>query len=120
MPELIGYELAIHAKLFGSETAVRVIADLMRIVGIDSYGHELPLAGLLQDAAALPLFAGAKPFGAGAEAGRCGNGVDSGSVRGLPGSRQVTTPIAPLARVGRPGRSGRRTTALPSDLPGAL
>jgi len=74
-------ELAIHAKLFGSETAVRVIADLMRIVGIDSYGHELPLAGLLQDAAALPLFAGAKPFGAGAEAGRCGNGVDSGSVR---------------------------------------
>ena len=51
-------ELAIHAKVFGSETAVRVIADLMRVVGIDSYGHELPLAGLLQDAVALPLFAG--------------------------------------------------------------
>ena len=51
-------ELAIHAKLFGSEAAVRVIADLMRIVGVDSYGHELPLAGLLQDAVALPLFAG--------------------------------------------------------------
>ena len=51
-------ELAIHAKVFGSETAVRVIADLMRVVGIDSYGHELPLAGLLQDAVALPLLAG--------------------------------------------------------------
>lgn len=51
-------ELAVHAKLFGSETAVRVIADLMRVVGVESYGHELPLAGLLQDAVALPLFAG--------------------------------------------------------------
>jgi alkylation response protein AidB-like acyl-CoA dehydrogenase len=51
-------ELAIHAKVFGSEAAVRVIADLMRVVGIDSYGHELPLAGLLQDAVALPLFGG--------------------------------------------------------------
>jgi nitroalkane oxidase len=51
-------ELAIHAKVFGSEAAVRVIADLMRVVGIDSYDHELPLAGLLQDAIALPLFAG--------------------------------------------------------------
>jgi nitroalkane oxidase len=51
-------ELAIHAKVFGSETAVRVITDLMRVVGIDSYGHELPLAGLLQDAVALPLLAG--------------------------------------------------------------
>jgi butyryl-CoA dehydrogenase len=51
-------ELAIHAKVLGSETAVRVIADLMRVVGIDSYGHELPLAGLLQDAVVLPLLAG--------------------------------------------------------------
>ena len=51
-------ELAIHAKVFGSEAAVRVITDLMRVVGVESYGHELPLAGLLQDAMALPLFAG--------------------------------------------------------------
>ncbi len=51
-------ELALHSKIFGSETAVRVITDLMRIVGIDSYDHELPLAGLLQDAMALPLFDG--------------------------------------------------------------
>jgi nitroalkane oxidase len=51
-------ELAIHAKVFGSEAAVRVITNLMQVVGVDSYGHELPLAGLLQDAMALPLFAG--------------------------------------------------------------
>src|SRR5258706_365504 len=51
-------ELAIHAKVFGSEAAVRVITDLLRVCGFDSYGHELPLAGLLQDAVALPLFAG--------------------------------------------------------------
>ena len=51
-------ELSIQAKIFGSETAVRVITDLMRVVGIDSYDHALPLAGLLQDALALPIFDG--------------------------------------------------------------
>ena len=40
-------------------TAVRVITDLMRVVGIDSYDDENnPLNGLLQDALALPIFAG--------------------------------------------------------------
>ncbi len=51
-------ELALHAKVYCSETAVRVITDLMRVVGIDSYHHDLPLAGMLQDAMALPLFDG--------------------------------------------------------------
>ncbi|MUM08990.1 acyl-CoA dehydrogenase [Mycobacterium sp. CBMA 213] len=51
-------ELAVQAKIFGSETAVRVITDLMRVVGIDSYNHDLPLARLLQDAVVLPLFDG--------------------------------------------------------------
>jgi nitroalkane oxidase len=51
-------ELAIHAKIIGSETAVRVITDLMRVVGVDSYDSELPLAGWLQDALALPVFDG--------------------------------------------------------------
>jgi len=51
-------ELAIQAKIYGSETAVRVIIDLMRIVGIDSYDHEAPLGRLLQDALALPIFDG--------------------------------------------------------------
>src|SRR5258708_3708240 len=51
-------ELALHAKAFGSETAVRVISDLMRVVGIDSYDRTLPLGGLLTDALVLPLFDG--------------------------------------------------------------
>jgi len=56
LPE--AFELSLHAKIYGSETAVRVITELMRVVGIDSYDHALPLAGLLQDAVALPLFDG--------------------------------------------------------------
>jgi nitroalkane oxidase len=51
-------ELAIAAKIFGSEAAIRVIADLMRVVGIDSYDHEAPFGRLLQDALALPIFDG--------------------------------------------------------------
>jgi len=51
-------ELSLQAKIFGSEAAVRVIGDLMRVVGIDSCDHDLPLAGLIQDALVLPLFDG--------------------------------------------------------------
>jgi butyryl-CoA dehydrogenase len=51
-------ELAIQAKIYGSETAVGVITDLMRVVGIDSYDNELPLGELLQDALVLPIFDG--------------------------------------------------------------
>jgi len=51
-------ELANHAKVFGSEAAVRVITDLMRVVGVDSYDDVDPLGGLLQDALVLPLFSG--------------------------------------------------------------
>ena len=52
------YELALASKVFGSETAVSTITKLMYVVGIDSYDSALPLAGLLQDALALPLFDG--------------------------------------------------------------
>ncbi len=52
-------ELALHSKIFGSETAVRVITELMRVVGIESYDRSSsPLGGLLQDALVLPLFDG--------------------------------------------------------------
>ena len=47
-------ELQLSARRF----AHRVIADLMKVVGIDSYDHALPLAGLMQDALVLPLFDG--------------------------------------------------------------
>src|ERR1700748_2541113 len=49
---------AVQAELLGSEAAVRVITDLMRVVGIESYDHEAPFARLLQDALALPIFDG--------------------------------------------------------------
>ncbi len=51
-------ELAIQAKIYGSEAAVRVITDLMRVVGVDSYEQEAPFGRLLQDALALPIFDG--------------------------------------------------------------
>lgn len=51
-------ELAIQAKIYGSEAAVRVITDLMRVVGIDSYDNEAPYGRLLRDALALPIFDG--------------------------------------------------------------
>ena len=51
-------ELAVEAKIFGSEAAVRLITDLMRVVGIESYDREGPLAALLRDALALPVFDG--------------------------------------------------------------
>jgi butyryl-CoA dehydrogenase len=51
-------ELAVEAKVHGSETAVRVLTDLMRVVGVESYDHAVPLGRLLQDALALPLFGG--------------------------------------------------------------
>jgi butyryl-CoA dehydrogenase len=51
-------ELSVQTKIYGSETAVAVIYDLMRAVGIQSYGHELPFGRILQDALAYPLFDG--------------------------------------------------------------
>jgi alkylation response protein AidB-like acyl-CoA dehydrogenase len=51
-------ELAIEAKVYGSETAVRMLTDLMRVVGVESYDRALPLGRLLRDALALPLFGG--------------------------------------------------------------
>ena len=50
-------ELAHSTKVVGSETAVRVITDLMRVVGVESYDLADPLNGLLQDALVLPIFA---------------------------------------------------------------
>jgi butyryl-CoA dehydrogenase len=38
--------------------AVRVMIDPARVVGTDSYDHEVPFIRLLQDALALPIFDG--------------------------------------------------------------
>ena len=47
-----------EAKIFGSDTAVSVITDLMKVVGIESYDLGKPLARILQDALVLPIFDG--------------------------------------------------------------
>jgi hypothetical protein len=46
---------SLHKYLYADSDPVNRIDPF---VGVESYGHELPLAGLLQDAVALPLFAG--------------------------------------------------------------
>ena len=51
-------ELAVANKVFSSETAVQVVWDCMRVVGPEAYSVHLPLAGLLQDVIAYPLFGG--------------------------------------------------------------
>lgn len=51
-------ELAAHAKIFSSETTVRVLTELLRVVGVETYDGDCPLNGLLQDALVLPVFAG--------------------------------------------------------------
>jgi butyryl-CoA dehydrogenase len=56
--EPAAFELAVEAKIFGSETAVNVITDLMKVVGIESYSADNPLGRLLLDALALPVFDG--------------------------------------------------------------
>jgi nitroalkane oxidase len=68
-------ELALHAKVFGSETAVRIITDLIRVVGVDSYDHDMPLGGLLADALVLPLFDGGNMGGAPAPTPRSHKGA---------------------------------------------
>ncbi|MEV5544153.1 acyl-CoA dehydrogenase family protein [Saccharopolyspora shandongensis] len=51
-------ELAVQAKIFSSETAVSVITELMKVVGIESYDRDKPMARLIQDALVLPIFDG--------------------------------------------------------------
>lgn len=51
-------ELPTMTKIFCSETCVQVVYDAMRLVGVDSYTDQTPLAGLMQDALCFPLYDG--------------------------------------------------------------
>jgi alkylation response protein AidB-like acyl-CoA dehydrogenase len=51
-------ELAIMTKVYSSELCVQVVYDAMRLVGVNSYTDLLPLAGLMQDALAFPVYDG--------------------------------------------------------------
>jgi alkylation response protein AidB-like acyl-CoA dehydrogenase len=51
-------EWALHAKVFGSATGVRVITDLMNVVGVSAYDKDFPLLRYLHEALAYPVIEG--------------------------------------------------------------
>lgn len=51
-------ELALHAKIFGSETGLKVVQDLIKIVGVSAYDQQFPLFRQLADAVAYPIIEG--------------------------------------------------------------
>jgi alkylation response protein AidB-like acyl-CoA dehydrogenase len=53
-----GPELALHAKIFGSETAVDVINNLVKIVGVTAYDQNFPIITYLLDALSYPIIEG--------------------------------------------------------------
>ncbi|GEM30306.1 acyl-CoA dehydrogenase [Nocardia neocaledoniensis NBRC 108232] len=53
-----GLELALHAKVFGSETAVDVVHKLFQVVGVQAYNRGFPIVHHLLDALAYPVFEG--------------------------------------------------------------
>lgn len=53
-----GPELALHSKVFGSETAVDVINALVKVVGVTAYDTAFPLVRHLNEALAYPVIEG--------------------------------------------------------------
>ena len=53
-----GLEWALHSKVFGSETAVQVINDLVQVVGVSAYDTDFPLLRHLHEALAYPVIEG--------------------------------------------------------------
>lgn len=51
-------ELAYLAKIYCSESAVEVVADAMKVVGVDSYRADLGFGQLMENALVLPIFDG--------------------------------------------------------------
>ena len=51
-------ELALHAKIFGSETGVQVLNELVKLVGVTAYDTRFPIVEYLNEALAYPLIEG--------------------------------------------------------------
>lgn len=51
-------ELALHAKVFGSETGVEVLNDLVKLVGVTAYDEAFPIVEYLHEALAYPVIEG--------------------------------------------------------------
>lgn len=53
-----GPELALHSKIFGSETGVEVIKELIKVVGVTAYDKRFPVIACLMDALSYPIIEG--------------------------------------------------------------
>ncbi len=53
-----GPELALHSKIFGSETGVEVINELIKVVGVTAYDKRFPVIACLMDALSYPIIEG--------------------------------------------------------------
>ncbi|MCT2581813.1 acyl-CoA dehydrogenase family protein [Actinophytocola gossypii] len=53
-----GPELALHAKVFGSETGVAVVNDLVKVIGVTAYDEGFPIVRHLMDALSYPVIEG--------------------------------------------------------------
>lgn len=51
-------ELANQVKIFASETAVQVVYDAMRLVGVDAYTNLTPIAAIMEDVLCFPVYDG--------------------------------------------------------------
>ncbi|KAK5010758.1 hypothetical protein LTR16_002984 [Cryomyces antarcticus] len=51
-------EMALEAKVFASDNAVKCVVDAMKVVGMSAHAKDQPFPRLLNDAACLPLFDG--------------------------------------------------------------
>ncbi len=51
-------ELANIAKVYASELSVQTVYDAMRLVGVDGYGDQTPIAAIMQDVLCFPVYDG--------------------------------------------------------------
>ncbi|MBC2644312.1 MULTISPECIES: acyl-CoA dehydrogenase family protein [unclassified Rhodococcus (in: high G+C Gram-positive bacteria)] len=51
-------ELGHMAKIYASELSVQTVYDTMRVVGVNSYGDQTPIAGIMEDVLCFPLYDG--------------------------------------------------------------
>ncbi|MCQ4121019.1 acyl-CoA dehydrogenase family protein [Rhodococcus tibetensis] len=51
-------ELGHMVKIYASELSVQTVYDAMRVVGVNSYGDQTPIAGIMEDVLCFPLYDG--------------------------------------------------------------
>ncbi|WP_213575868.1 acyl-CoA dehydrogenase family protein [Rhodococcus sp. USK13] len=51
-------ELGHMVKVYASELSVQVVYDAMRVVGVNSYGDQTPIAGIMEDVLCFPVYDG--------------------------------------------------------------